>query len=659
MPVTRSRRRSSLPHLLAPPSKTLPGTYSAITVPSLPHRLTFCPNVTPVSYSSSTGDVTDDLDETDAGLFPPSEEQSTTTATKRRQPPGKRRSQGYIPRPPNAFMLFRADFVKQKHVPGSIETNHSSLSRIIGNCWRSLPAQDKRIWEIKAKHAKEQHKKEYPDYKFKPVHKKKNKGAAAPAAAAAITAASTLPTPTIEKPKPVIQISTQPGERKSSRRQAREEAAKQARDDFLTQLLLLGVRGDALQDQMAEYDEKVRLQRSFDPSSDSETEWENDNTSVSASDATTLFGADDGMGSKLYVPSSSSSASSPAPSWSNPFDNNAPIDWQPQPLPSQYPSSSSSQWSAGIMTRRPSSVPPMGSGIAMDVDMSMYGWYAQPQQPQPQHQDYTTAPGEFRPPSPSPSHFPPLGISQYSQQGQGQGQIYAPQPTQKLPSFSAYASDTEFNPRMSFGLSQWLGITGNPRQSISYEHRMLLGGRRASSAQGMRRSWGTDSHSWAAWGSSWLPSTNQAIPSTTQAQAQGELVRDDEPLPDVDTSLFNPGFGFGAAAVVGVQETTRENAGAVGVGGGSPVVPAVSPLDPVPVPVYVQEEVAPFEQAAYDQQQAHVQGYDVPPAAAAVADSTTIDMTRPSFAMAYPPSIAIDSPEYVAYQGTAGYEGVC
>jgi hypothetical protein len=29
-------------------------------------------------------------------------------------------------------MLFRADFVRQKHVPGSIETNHGSLSKIIG-----------------------------------------------------------------------------------------------------------------------------------------------------------------------------------------------------------------------------------------------------------------------------------------------------------------------------------------------------------------------------------------------------------------------------------------------------------------------------------------------------------------------------------------------
>lgn len=107
---------------------------------------------------------------------------------RRRVPPGKRRSLGYIPRPPNAFMLFRADFVRQKHVPGSIETNHGSLSKIIGkkssfdiypvsyhrlgNCWRALPLEEKRVWEVKAKHAKAEHKAKYPNYRFRPVHNK-------------------------------------------------------------------------------------------------------------------------------------------------------------------------------------------------------------------------------------------------------------------------------------------------------------------------------------------------------------------------------------------------------------------------------------------------------------------------------------------------------
>jgi hypothetical protein len=69
-------------------------------------------------------------------------------------------------------MLFRADFVRQKHVPGSIETNHGSLSKIIGNCWKALPLEEKRVWEVKAKHAKAEHKVRYPEYRFRPVHNK-------------------------------------------------------------------------------------------------------------------------------------------------------------------------------------------------------------------------------------------------------------------------------------------------------------------------------------------------------------------------------------------------------------------------------------------------------------------------------------------------------
>ena len=41
-------------------------------------------------------------------------------------------AQGYIPHSPNAFMLFCADFARQKLVPSSIETNHGLLSKIIG-----------------------------------------------------------------------------------------------------------------------------------------------------------------------------------------------------------------------------------------------------------------------------------------------------------------------------------------------------------------------------------------------------------------------------------------------------------------------------------------------------------------------------------------------
>jgi len=47
---------------------------------------------------------------------------------------GKKRDASYIPRPPNAFILFRSSFIKSQQVPGKVEGNHSTLSKIIGEC---------------------------------------------------------------------------------------------------------------------------------------------------------------------------------------------------------------------------------------------------------------------------------------------------------------------------------------------------------------------------------------------------------------------------------------------------------------------------------------------------------------------------------------------
>ena len=41
-----------------------------------------------------------------------------------------------------------------------------------GNCWRALPPEEKRVWEVKARHAKAEHKVKYPNYRFRPVHNK-------------------------------------------------------------------------------------------------------------------------------------------------------------------------------------------------------------------------------------------------------------------------------------------------------------------------------------------------------------------------------------------------------------------------------------------------------------------------------------------------------
>ena len=45
---------------------------------------------------------------------------------------GRKRDASYIPRPPNAFILFRSSFIRSQQVPGKVEGNHSTLSKIVG-----------------------------------------------------------------------------------------------------------------------------------------------------------------------------------------------------------------------------------------------------------------------------------------------------------------------------------------------------------------------------------------------------------------------------------------------------------------------------------------------------------------------------------------------
>ena len=135
---SRTRRRSSV---FSPAKPGVYGVNPSAIAHLQPRPISFAPNVTPVTFNESSDSSSPSTPEPGSPsqqpkLFPPSEAPAPAP-TRKRCPPGKRRSQGYIPRPPNAFMLFRADFVRQKHVPGSIETNHGSLSKIIGEF--SLP----------------------------------------------------------------------------------------------------------------------------------------------------------------------------------------------------------------------------------------------------------------------------------------------------------------------------------------------------------------------------------------------------------------------------------------------------------------------------------------------------------------------------------------
>jgi hypothetical protein len=90
----------------------------------------------------------------------------------RRSGHSRKKPINHIPRPPNAFILFRSSFIKSQHVSSEVETNHSTLSKIIGLTWKNLPNEERQIWHARAKVAFDDHKRKFPTYAFKPVHNK-------------------------------------------------------------------------------------------------------------------------------------------------------------------------------------------------------------------------------------------------------------------------------------------------------------------------------------------------------------------------------------------------------------------------------------------------------------------------------------------------------
>ncbi|TFK70755.1 hypothetical protein BDN72DRAFT_522292 [Pluteus cervinus] len=154
--------------------------------PTAPMTYTFLADMTPAVFPSMGGEsappvqlsATHDvsLQSSNFAATPPTSPltpiEGTSTSALQLVPPrgshGKKRDPSYIPRPPNAFILFRSSFINSQQVPRKVEGNHRELSKIIGTCWRSLPLEERQKWEEKAVVAQAEHRKRYPDWRFRP-----------------------------------------------------------------------------------------------------------------------------------------------------------------------------------------------------------------------------------------------------------------------------------------------------------------------------------------------------------------------------------------------------------------------------------------------------------------------------------------------------------
>lgn len=234
--------------------------------PSEPQKFSFAPNVTPVTFTAPSPADDDDSVPSQSTLFPDPDPSSssllTTPSSPIYQPAPKRRRKTastapkdseedgsvapeHIPRPPNAFILFRSSFIKSQHVSSSIEGNHGTLSKIVGMVWHNLSFEERQIWQAKAKRALAEHKRRFPEYSFRPSNKDKaikavtggddTRASAPPSTSTTGTAATTT---------------TVPAKRKQRECGPRDEA----RCEHIAALVAKGLKGQSLEDAVKHFD---------------------------------------------------------------------------------------------------------------------------------------------------------------------------------------------------------------------------------------------------------------------------------------------------------------------------------------------------------------------------------------------------------------------
>ncbi|PBK66119.1 hypothetical protein ARMSODRAFT_852132, partial [Armillaria solidipes] len=79
----------------------------------------------------------------------------------------------HIPRPSNAYIIFRSEFVALNKE--SLSKTQQKASKLAGAAWRQLPKESQDYYRDLAKQRKEEHARAHPGYKYKPRRSKLGK----------------------------------------------------------------------------------------------------------------------------------------------------------------------------------------------------------------------------------------------------------------------------------------------------------------------------------------------------------------------------------------------------------------------------------------------------------------------------------------------------
>ncbi|CCM01306.1 uncharacterized protein FIBRA_03355 [Fibroporia radiculosa] len=165
----------------------------------------------PSSSSSSPADLPVDLYPS-----PPSSAHGDDHVFVPRSSHSRKKQPDHVPRPPNAFMLFRSELWAKEKIKKTVVNDHREISRIAGSLWRDLPEEKRDVYRRRADQVKDRHAELYPDYKYSPAGKKA-KG--------------------------------------SKRKASKDTDASHARWQTVARLMKSGVEGNELERQVKKYDE--------------------------------------------------------------------------------------------------------------------------------------------------------------------------------------------------------------------------------------------------------------------------------------------------------------------------------------------------------------------------------------------------------------------
>jgi HMG (high mobility group) box len=137
-----------------------------------------------------------------------------------RESHSRRREPDHIPRPRNAFIIFRSSYISGRS--GAGEGQQNELSKQAGNVWNRLTREEKEKYIVLAEYEKKRHQEMYPDYVYCPTRgAASRKSIAKPKKARksseftpSVSSKSTTPdipfaAPTLRRPRAAAQLAVQ------------------------------------------------------------------------------------------------------------------------------------------------------------------------------------------------------------------------------------------------------------------------------------------------------------------------------------------------------------------------------------------------------------------------------------------------------------------